>query len=73
LHRGVFACYAPIDEAENENENQVTADLAPETWLQLLKLAHDDKAQAFKLYAQHYLGTHGNTYWADTMQLSELC
>ena len=70
MHRGVFACDAPIDEAENENENQVTADLAPETWLQLLKLAHDDKAQAFKLYAQHYLGTHGNTYWADTMQLS---
>jgi hypothetical protein len=36
----------------------------------LLKLAHDDKKQAFRLYAQHYLNTDGNHYWADTMQLS---
>ena len=68
LRRGVFACYAPT--AEPEDRAQVAADLAPDTWLQLLELAHHDKAKAFKLYAQHYLGTHGNTYWADTMQLS---
>lgn len=39
-------------------------------WLELLKLAHDDKATAFRLYAQHDLGTHGNRYWSDSMQLS---
>ena len=68
LHRGVFACYKPTSELEVQDE--ASADLQPEAWLQLLKLAHEDKAQAFKLYAQHYLGTHGRTYWADTMQLS---
>jgi FAD/FMN-containing dehydrogenase len=68
LHRGVFACYKPTPELHADEET--TADLQPEAWLQLLKLAHDDKAKAFKLYAQHYLGTHGQTYWADTMQLS---
>jgi FAD/FMN-containing dehydrogenase len=68
LRRGVFACYKPCDE-EPSNAN-ATADLKPETWLKLLKLAHDDKRQAFKLYAQHYLGTDGNHYWSDDMQLS---
>jgi FAD/FMN-containing dehydrogenase len=68
LHRGVFACYKPT--AEPVTESASSADLQPEAWLQLLKLAHEDKAKAFKLYAQHYLSTHGQCYWADTMQLS---
>lgn len=68
LQRGVFACYRPAK--EDEPPPDAAADLAPDAWLKLLKLAHDDKRTAFKLYAQHYLGTDGNTYWADTMQLS---
>ena len=68
LQRGVFACYRPA--TEGDPQPNATADLAPEAWLKLLKLAHDDKKTAFRLYAQHYLGTDGNTYWADTMQLS---
>ena len=68
LRRGVFACYKPV--AAGESEPTPAADLAPDTWLKLLKLAHDDKKTAFKLYAQHYLGTDGNCYWSDTMQLS---
>jgi hypothetical protein len=68
LRRGVFACYKPVDEHAPAAES--TADLAPDTWLKLLKLAHDDKRQAFRLYAQHYLSTDGNHYWSDTMQLS---
>jgi FAD/FMN-containing dehydrogenase len=68
LRRGVMACYLPA-KVNTAPENTV-ADLAPDTWLRLLKLAHDDKATAFKLYAQHYLSTDGNTYWCDTMQLS---
>ena len=68
LRRGVFACYKPVD--EDEPASDATADLAPDTWLKLLKLAHDDKRQAFRLYAQHYLSTDGNHYWSDTMQLS---
>jgi FAD/FMN-containing dehydrogenase len=47
-----------------------SSDLDPRAWLELLRLAHDDKARAFSLYAQHYLGTHGKVYWADTMQLA---
>ncbi len=68
LRRGVFACYKPAD--VQETEFGATADLAPDTWLRLLKLAHDDKQKAFRLYAQHYLSTDGNLYWSDTMQLS---
>jgi hypothetical protein len=44
--------------------------LAPDAWLKLLKLAHDDKRAAFALYSQHYLRTDGKLYWSDTMQLS---
>lgn len=68
LRRGVFACYKP-DETE-EGEPDSTSDLNPETWLKLLQLAHDNKKEAFRLYAGHYLNTDGNHYWSDTMQLS---
>ncbi|MGH8163411.1 MAG: FAD-binding protein, partial [Rhodanobacteraceae bacterium] len=68
LRRGVFACYKPASKEEAEAETM--ADLPPDAWLKLLKLARDDKQAAFRLYAQHYLGTDGNHYWSDTMQLS---
>ncbi len=68
LRRGVFACYKPS--AAPETESPPAADLTPDTWLKLLRLAHDDKKTAFRLYAQHYLSTDGNDYWSDTMQLS---
>lgn len=67
LRRGVFACYKPV--GDDAPALEATADLAPDTWLKLLRLAHDDKRQAFRLYAQHYLSTDGNHYWSDTMQL----
>jgi len=51
-------------------ESGSSADLAPDAWLKLLKLAHEDKKAAFRLYAQHYLTTDGNHYWSDTFQLS---
>ncbi len=77
LHRGVFACYRPVEDdggaptlVTEPGPERAEADLSPDAWLRLLRLAHDDKAMAFKLYAQHYLGTHGNRYWADTIQLS---
>ena len=68
LQRGVFACYRPAK--PDEPQPDATSDLPPEAWLKLLKLAHDDKQAAFKLYAQHYLGTDGYTYWSDEMQMS---
>jgi len=67
LRRGVLACYRPVDGVAQPN---ASADLAPEAWLSLLKLAHEDKTRAFKLYSQHYLATDGNHYASDTFQLS---
>jgi len=68
LRRGVFACYKPSSAAEATSDSK--ADLGPEAWLKLLKLAHDDKQMAFRLYSQHYLSTDGTHYWSDEMQLS---
>ncbi len=68
LRRGVFACYKPSE--ADSGDAETSADLKPEDWLQLLKLAHENKRQAFQLYAQHYLSTNGNHYWSDEMQLS---
>lgn len=68
LQRGVLACYLPV--ADDTPLSDGTADLSGDAWLKLLKLAHEDKSTAFKLYAQHYVGTHGRVYWSDTMQLS---
>lgn len=68
LRRGVFACYKPS--TATAMAANTTADLTPDSWLKLLKLAHDDKQAAFRHYAQHYLNTDGNHYWSDTMQLS---
>jgi FAD/FMN-containing dehydrogenase len=68
LRRGVLACYRPV-EASDASDSE-PADLSPETWLRLLRLAHDDKRLAFELYSQHYLKTDGQHYWSDTHQLS---
>lgn len=67
LRRGVLACYKP---APTDAKQHDAADLPAATWLQLLRLAHEDKRAAFRLYAQHYLGTHGQCYESDTMQQS---
>lgn len=67
LRRGVMAVYAraPDDTPITEGAN-----LTGEQWLGLLQLALTDKRRALQLYSQHYLATHGNVYWSDTMQLS---
>jgi FAD/FMN-containing dehydrogenase len=74
LRRGVFACYKPVAApplaADDSADASAAPDLAPDAWLRLIQLAHEDKKRAFTLYAQHYLATDGNGYWADTMQLS---
>jgi FAD/FMN-containing dehydrogenase len=68
MNRGVFSCYKAVDDDSPMDEHQ--SDLPEDAWLKLLKLAHEDKAEAFRLYAQHYVGTDGRIYWSDTMQLS---
>jgi FAD/FMN-containing dehydrogenase len=68
LRRGVFACYRPV--ADPGVADHLGADLNSDAWLKLLKLAHENKREAFRLYSQHYLSTDGCRYWSDTMQLS---
>ncbi len=70
LQRGVFACCREVDDPDAPTVDDTSADLQPDAWLRLLRLAHDDKAAAFRLYAPHCVGTHGNRDRADTMQLS---
>ena len=66
LRRGVLACYAPAPGDVEVTEVGLTG----EQWMGLLKLALTDKRRALQAYSQHYLSTHGNVYWSDTMQLS---
>ena len=67
LRRGVLACYAP---AGADAITDAAADLTREQWIGLLTLALTDKKGALQRYTQHYLASHGNVYWSDTMQLS---
>lgn len=68
LRRGVLATYARAP--DDAPEPDAAANLTAEQWMGLLHLALNDKRRAFQSYGQHYLSTHGNVYWSDTMQLS---
>jgi FAD/FMN-containing dehydrogenase len=68
LRRGVFSCYRPVPD-----ETPVTVarrELSERDWVDLLYLAHTDKAAAFKRYASHYQSTNGQVYWSDEAQMS---
>jgi len=68
LRRGVFSCYRPVADSTPMPEAQ--KELAERDWVELLYLAHADKAGAFKRYAGYYLGTNGQVYWSDEHQMS---
>jgi len=68
LHKGVFSCYRPVDPATPMPEH--VKELSDESWRMLLYLAHTDKSEAFRRYADYYLSTNGQLYWSDTHQLS---
>lgn len=68
LHRGVFSCYRPVDPATPMPTEEKS--LSDESWRTLLYLAHEDKKQAFRRYADYYLSTNGQLYWSDTHQMS---
>src|SRR5262249_33570339 len=44
-------------------------ELTERDWRELVYLAHTDKAEGFRRYAEHYLSTSGQVYWSDTHQL----
>ena len=65
--RGIFSCYEPADRAGPIPAEQRA--LSPSDWLELIRLAHHDRAAAQELYEQHYLATSGQAYWSDESQL----
>ena len=69
LHRGVFSCYRPIDDATPIPDGQKA--LSREEWGELLLLTHTDKAQAFARYSDHYLQTNGQIYLSDAHQYGD--
>ena len=68
LRRGVFSCYRPVASDMAPSGPQKT--LSERDWVELLRLAHVDKARAYQLYSNYYLSTSGQLYWSDTHQLS---
>jgi FAD/FMN-containing dehydrogenase len=66
LRRGVFSCYRPVDPATPLSAARA---LSAEDWRELLYLAHADKSEGFRRYAEHYRATDGQVYWADRAQL----
>jgi FAD/FMN-containing dehydrogenase len=68
LNQGVFSCYRPVPGDTMPAGAQKM--LAEKDWLELLRVAHVDKARAYEMYAQYYLSTDGQLYWSDTHQLS---
>jgi FAD/FMN-containing dehydrogenase len=69
LSRGVFSCYRPIEHAGPLPEGQRA--LSRDDWRRLLVLAHTDKSEAFRQYAEHYLATSGQLYYSDAHQLGD--
>ncbi len=67
-HAGVFSCYRPVaaDTPIPDGQKQ----LAAEDWVELYKLARNDKKNAFEKYSRYYLSTDRQIYWSDTHQLA---
>ena len=68
LRKGVFSCYRPVpDEAPLTIARR---EMSERDWVDMLYLAHTDKAAAFKRYAAFYESTSGQVYWSDDAQMS---
>ncbi len=68
LNRGVFSFYKPVQ--PEKNPEPAKKRLGEKEWAQLIVLAHTDKAKAYEIYSNFYLGTNNQRYWSDTHQLS---
>ena len=68
LERGVFSCYRSVDIDTPIPDGQVY--MTPDSWQDLLHLAHVDKSQAFERFARFYSSTSGQVYWSDSHQFS---
>jgi len=68
LRKGVLACYRPVSARAGADGDP--RELSNEEWRELIRLAHVDRSEAFRRYADFYLSTSGQRYWSDTHQLS---
>jgi FAD/FMN-containing dehydrogenase len=68
LYCGVLSCYRPVDPSTPMPEERLELD--SKDWEKLIRLAHHDRAEVFKVYSDFYLSTHKSLYWSDTHQLS---
>ncbi len=68
LRTGVLSTYCPVDDDRPIPHDQRR--LSQRDWNELLTLAHNDKATAFRRFTAFYLATHGQRYWSDTHQLN---
>ena len=57
LRTGVFSCYEPVPDDTPIPEGQRS--LSRSDWLDLLELSHENRAEAFRRYAAHYVSTSG--------------
>jgi FAD/FMN-containing dehydrogenase len=63
LNRGVFSCYEPVSPSTPLTERPIG--FRPDEWQRLVLDAHTNKTRAFQVYADRYLETSGQVYWAD--------
>lgn len=68
LDLGVFSCYRPVRAAAAPSRPHRS--LSVGDWCELLRLAHVDKSEGFRRYAEHYLATDGQLYDSDEHQES---
>ncbi len=68
LREGVFSCYEPVGDDTPVSAGHVELDEAD--WRRLYRLAHEDRAELYRVYRAFYESTHGQVYWSDLHQLS---
>ena len=68
LRRGVFVAYRPVGDERPMPE--VTREFGEVDWRQLLFLAHTEKSNAFRRYADFCVATSGQLYWSDDVQMA---
>lgn len=69
LNNGILSAYFPVV-GHGIKSNTGNLELGERNWRELLRLAHVDKTEAFKMYSDHYKRTNGQIYSSETFQLS---
>ncbi|RYG31374.1 FAD-binding oxidoreductase [bacterium] len=68
LRKGIFACYEPVPDETLEAKHHVR--IPKFAWHHLVRLAHDEKAEAYRLYSDFYRKSDGQIYWSDDHQMT---